>query len=40
MRIGAVLEWGYFTLRVYLRPRPKLSKYPLNNVICDEMKSS
>jgi len=28
------LEWDHFTLRVYLRPRPRRSKYPLNIVIC------
>jgi hypothetical protein len=40
MRIGAILEWDRFTLRVYLRARPKRSKNPLNIVICEEMKSS
>jgi hypothetical protein len=40
MRVGAVWEWDRFTLRVYLRPKPKRSQYPLNIVICEEMKSS
>jgi hypothetical protein len=40
MRVGVVLEWDHFTLRVYLRLKPRRSKYPLNIVICEEMKSS
>jgi hypothetical protein len=40
MRMGTFLEWGHLTLRVYLRPRPGRSKYPLIIVICEEMKSS
>jgi hypothetical protein len=40
MRVGAIFEWDYFTLRVYLRSRQRRSKYPLNIVICEEIKSS
>jgi hypothetical protein len=30
MRIGAVMGWDHFTLRVYLKPRLRRSKYPFN----------